>query len=63
MHGLGGQQHGEFHDQFAFGTDCSQIKLAAALDHVVEHGIKGELIFSGPLRDQFAHAGAIAPDE
>ena len=49
MHGFGGQQHGEFHDQFALGTDSTQIEFAATLDHVVEHRIESELIFAGPL--------------
>ena len=63
MHGFGGQQHREFQEQFPFGAYCAQIKFAAALDHVVKHGIEGELIFSRPLGDQFLHPGAVAPNE
>ena len=51
MHRLGGQQHGEIHPQLPVGADRAQLHLAAAVDHLVEHRVEGELIFAGPFRD------------
>ena len=40
----------KLHHELSFGTDGAQIELAAAGDHVVEHGVKRELVFTRPLR-------------
>jgi hypothetical protein len=51
MHGFGGQQDREFHDEVALASNSAQFELAAAGDHVIEHRIESELIFARPFRD------------
>src|SRR5579863_3620569 len=63
MHGFRGQQYGEIGYEFMLGPYRPQIKLPAARDHAVEHGVQRELILAGPPRHESADAGAMPPQK
>ena len=63
MHGLGGQQNGEVHHQLLLGADRPQIKLTAAGNHIVQHGVECKLILAGPPRYQLPDLSPVSPDE
>ena len=63
FHRPGCQQHHEVGEQLSFTADRAQLEFAAAADHVAQHLIKRELIFSRPAGDDTTDFPTMAAEE